>query len=147
MSVSEKKILQIGQKAYFHKTITETDVYMFAGVTGDFSRVHVDAEFAKSMRFGRPIAHGLIASSLLSTIMGTLLPGSGTLFLDQYCEFKAPTFFGDTITAEIEFSGCAEKNSCYIGEFKGKCTNQHGEVVVEGLAHQMMSKDFFVVKS
>jgi acyl dehydratase len=144
--MSEKKVLQLGRKAFFHKTITETDVYMFAGVTGDFSRVHVDAEFAKSMRFGRPIAHGLIASSFLSTIMGTELPGSGTLFLDQYCEFKAPTFFGDTITAELEFTGCQEKSSCYIGEFKGKCTNQRGEVVVEGIAHQMMSKDFFIVE-
>jgi acyl dehydratase len=144
--MSEKKVLRLGQKAWFHKTITETDVYMFAGVTGDFSRVHVDAEFAKKMRFGQPIAHGLIASSFMSTIMGTELPGSGTLFLDQYCEFKAPTFFGDTITAELEFTACQEKSSCYIGEFKGKCSNQRGEVVVVGVAHQMMSKDFFIVE-
>jgi acyl dehydratase len=141
-----KKILRVGQKAYFHKTITETDVYMFAGVTGDFSRVHVDAEFAKKMRFGRPIAHGLIASSFLSTIMGTDMPGSGTLFLDQYCEFKAPVFFGDTITAELEFSSFTEKKNCYIGEFTGKCTNQQGETVVVGTAHQMMGKDFFIVE-
>lgn len=142
----EKKALRVGQRAYFHKTISESDVYMFAGITGDFSRVHMDARFAAQMRFGRPIAHGLIAASFMSTIMGTSLPGSGTLFLDQYCEFKAPVFFGDTITAELEFCGCQEKKSCYIGEFKGRCSNQRGEVVVEGVAHQMMSKDFFVIE-
>jgi len=146
VTAPERKTLKVGMKAYFHKTVTESDVYGFAGITGDYSRVHVDAEFAKTMRFGRPIAHGLIAASFPSTVMGTQLPGSGTLFLDQYCEFKAPTFFGDTLTTELEFTGSVEKANCYIGEFKGTVTNQRGEVVVTVVAHQMMAKDFFVVE-
>ncbi len=140
------KTLKIGMKAYFHKTITEYDVYTFAGLTGDYSRVHVDKEFAKDFRFGQQIAHGLIVASFPSTLMGMELPGSGTLFLDQTCEFRKPTFFGDTITCELEFTGCVEKKNCYIGEFIGTCTNQRGEVVISGKYHQMMSKEYFYVE-
>lgn len=142
----ERKVLQVGMKAYFHKTITEYDVYTFAGLTGDYSRVHMDAEFAKETRFGRQIAHGLIAASFPSTIMGNELPGSGTLFLDEQVEFKLPVFFGDTIRCELTFVSCEEKKNCYIGEFHGLCTNQRGEVVVTVKAHQMMDKKFFVVE-
>lgn len=140
-------MLKVGMKAHFHKTITEYDVYTFAGLTGDYSRVHVDAEFAKEYRFGRQIAHGLIAASYPSTIMGTELPGSGCLFLDQSCEFKAPTFFGDTIHCELEFTGYVEKKSCYIGEFVGTCINQRGETVVVGTYHQMLPKTYFLVEA
>lgn len=140
------KVLKVGMKAYFHKTITEYDVYTFAGLTGDYSRIHVDAEFAKDTRFSRQIAHGLIAASYPSTIMGTQLPGSGCLFLDQSCEFKNPTFFGDTISCELEFTSVVEKKSCYIAELIGTCTNQRGEVVVSGKYHQMLPKNFFRVE-
>lgn len=144
--MEEKKILHIGDKAYFYKTIADADVYQFAGLTGDFSRIHVDTEFAKKQRFGRPIVHGLLTSSFISTIMGMTLPGSGTVFLDEYVEFKAPTFFGDTITTEVEFISSVEKSNCYIGEFKGTCTNQRGEVVCMATCHQMMTKDIFIVE-
>lgn len=144
--MEEKKVLHIGEKAYFHRTISDADVYQFAGLTGDFSRIHVDTEFAKKQRFGQPIAHGLLSSSFISTIMGMTLPGSGTIFLDQYVEFKAPTFFGDTITTEVEFVASEEKKNCYIGEFKGICTNQRGEVVCTATCHQMMTKEIFVVE-
>lgn len=141
----EKRVLRIGDKATFHKTIRQADVTLFAGLTADFSRIHVDEEFAKSQRFGRPIVHGVLTASFISTIMGMQLPGSGTLFLDQYVAFKNPVFFDDTITAEVEFTGCVEKTNCYIGEFKGRCLNQRGDVVVTVTAHQMMTKDLFAV--
>lgn len=141
-----KKVLSVGNKAYFYKTISEADVYQFAGLTGDYSRIHMDAEFAKGTRFGQRIAHGLISSSFPSTLMGTQLPGSGTIFLDQYVEFKNPVFFGDTITTELELTSVVEKEKVYIGEFKGTCTNQRGEVVVLATAHQMMPKTYFIVK-
>lgn len=140
------KELSIGDKAYFYKTISEFDGYQFAGVTGDFSRPHVDAEFAKTTRFGQRIAHGLISSSFISTIMGMQLPGPGTIFLDQQVNFEKPVFYGDTITTEVELVGVVEKKNSYIGEFKGTCTNQRGEVVVSGIAHQMMPKTYFLVK-
>jgi len=143
--MDQVKTLKLGMKAEFHKTITEYDVYTFAGLTGDYSRIHVDKEFAKDFRFGQQVAHGLIAASFPSTLMGMELPGSGTLFLDQTCQFKSPVFFGDTISCELEFVGSVEKTNCYIGEFKGVCTNQRGEVVVEGIYHQMMSEQYFKV--
>ena len=89
---------------------------------------------------------GLLPSSFISTIMGMTLPGSGTIFLDQYVEFKAPTFFGDTITTEVEFVGYEEKTNCYIGEFKGTCTNQRGEIVCTAICHQMMTKEIFSIE-
>ncbi|MDR1489368.1 MAG: MaoC family dehydratase [Desulfovibrio sp.] len=144
--MENRKILTVGSKAYFHKTISESDVYQFAGLTGDYSRIHMDKEFAKTTRFGQQIAHGLISSSFISTIMGMQLPGSGTIFLDQYVEFKNPVFFGDTITAEVELIKVEEKEKVYIGEFKGTCTNQRGEAAVIATAHQMMPKTHFIVE-
>ena len=141
-----RTVIMTGGKASFHKTISESDVYQFAGLTGDYSRIHMDKEFAEGTRFGQRIAHGLIASSFLSTIMGMQLPGSGTIFLDQSVQFKLPVFFGDTIHAEVELVHVEEKEKAYIGEFRGTCTNQRGEVVVTGTAHQMMPKTHFFVR-
>lgn len=146
MVEKQLKKLAVGDTASFHKTISEADVYQFAGLTGDYSRIHMDAEFAKDTRFGQRIAHGLISSSFISTIMGMQLPGSGTIFLDQYLEFKGPVLFGDTITATIELTNVVEKSKVYIGEFCGTCKNQRGEIVVEAKAHQMMPKDYFIVE-
>ncbi len=144
--MEEKKQIKVGTKAYFYKTITEADVCAFAGVTGDYSRIHMDAEFAKTTRFGQRIAHGLLTSSFISTIMGMTLPGSGTIFMDEYVQFKLPVFFGDTITTEVVLTSAVEKRSGWIGEFKGTCTNQRGEVVVEATCHEMMPKEFFEVE-
>ena len=141
----EKRQLKIGDKGYFHKTITEADVCAFAGVTGDFSRIHMDAEFAKTTRYGQRIVHGLLTSSFISTVMGMTMPGSGTVFLDEYVKFKAPVFFGDTITAEVTLSSVDERSRSYIGEFTGICKNQKGEVVVEATCHEMMPKEFFEI--
>ena len=143
--MDDKKVLAVGDKAFFHKTITESDVGLFAGVTGDFSRIHMDAEFAKTTLFGQRIAHGLLTSSFISTIMGMQLPGSGTIFMDQNVEFKKPVFFGDTITTEVVFAGYSEKSKGYIGEFIGTCTNQRDEVVVTATCHQMMPRTHFFV--
>lgn len=141
----DKRELAVGQKEYFYKTITEADVQSFAGLTGDYSRIHVDAEFAKGTQFGQRIAHGLLTSSYISTIMGMTLPGSGTVFMDEYVKFTKPVFYNDTITTEVEFTECKEKSKAYVGTFVGTCTNQRGEVVVEATCHQYMSKDAFIV--
>lgn len=142
----EKTKLHIGQKAYFWKTIRADDVTAFAGLTGDFSRIHVDEEYAKTQRFGKPIAHGLLASSFISTIMGMKLPGPGCLFLDETVEFKLPTFFNDTITTEVELTGVVEKKSCWIAELKGQCINQRGEVITVATCHQMLPKENFIIE-
>ena len=94
--------IAIGDKASFSKTITEYDVYTFAGISGNFNPVHVDEEFAKNTRFKGRIAHGLLAAGLISAVIGTSLPGANAVYLSQELVFKAPVMFGDTLTATVE---------------------------------------------
>ena len=141
----ERRCLRIGDKGGFSKKITEKMVWEFAELTGDYSRIHVDKEFAKSTRYRRPIAHGLIAGSFISTVMGTELPGSGTIFLDQQIEFLLPVYYDDTITATVELCSVEEKHSVYIAELYGECMNQREEIVCRATAHQMLPKEFFEV--
>jgi 3-hydroxybutyryl-CoA dehydratase len=90
--------INIGDKASFAKTITETDVYLFAGISGDFNPLHVDEEYARTTEFGKRIAHGGLAASLVANILGMKLPGLGTVALEITQKFRAPVYFGDTIT-------------------------------------------------
>jgi len=142
----EKRVLHVGDKANYVKTITKADVYNFAAVTGDFCPIHLDEDFARNTRFGKTISHGLLVSNLLSTIMGMKLPGPGTVFIEEHVKFLLPTYPGDTITAELELTEISEKKNSYIAGFKGYCKNQKGEVVVEAEEKQMLSKDYFVVE-
>ncbi len=84
--------IQIGDKASFSKTITETDVYLFAGISGDFNPLHVDEEYAKTTDFGTRIAHGGLAASLLAPVLGMKLPGLGTVALETTTKFRKPVF-------------------------------------------------------
>ena len=121
-----------GQRAAVTKTISEADVYAFAGMTGDFNPLHVDAEFARKSRFGERIAHGMLTAGLISTVLGMKLPGPGAIFLGQTLKFLKPVRFGDTITAEAEVvSYRSEKR---ILTLRTKCANQRGEQVLEGEA-------------
>ena len=123
--------LNIGDSAFFEKTISETDVYSFAGITGDFNPAHINKTHAENSRFGQRIAHGMLSGSLFSTVIGMKLPGEGTIYLGQTLEFKAPVYFGDTIKASVTISEKLEK-----GRVKLKCSaiNQDGTVVIEGEA-------------
>ena len=91
--------LSIGQNASFAKTISEHDVYLFAGITGDMNPAHINEEFAQNTLFKGRIAHGMLSASLISTVLGMYLPGPGTIYLKQEVKFLAPVRFGDTITA------------------------------------------------
>ena len=123
---------QPGQKAKVTKTISEADVYAFAGITGDFNPLHVDAEFGRRSRFGERIAHGMLTAGLISAVLGMKLPGPGGIFLGQTLKFLKPVRFGDTITTEAEvISYRSEKR---ILTLKTTCTNQRGEQVIEGEA-------------
>jgi 3-hydroxybutyryl-CoA dehydratase len=93
---------QIGQRASFAKTVTESDVTTFAGLIGDFNPLHVDAEYARKSRFGQRVAHGMFTAGLISAVLGNRLPGPGAIYLSQQIEFLAPVFIGDTITATAE---------------------------------------------
>lgn len=91
--------LRVGDSAEYAKTITEADVLLFAAVSGDDNPVHINQEYAESTPFETRIAHGMLTASLISTVVGTRLPGSGTIYLSQSTRFKAPVRIGDTVTA------------------------------------------------
>lgn len=127
-----KKIseINIGDNAEFTKTITEYDVYSFAGVVGDFNAIHINKEYAKNTIFKDRIAHGIISAGLISTVIGTYLPGEGTIYLSQSTKFMKPVYFGDTITAYVSvIEKYEEKNKIKLHT---KCINQNNEIVIEG---------------
>ncbi len=101
--------LEIGMSASFTKTITETDVYLFAGISGDFNPMHLNEEFAKLTPFGTRIAHGALPQSLIASVLGMKLPGLGTVALEINTRFLGPTYFGDTVTAAAEVVEKLEK--------------------------------------
>ena len=122
--------LEVGMSATFTKTISETDVYLFAGISGDFNPMHVNEEFAKTTPFGTRIAHGALPYSLIAPVLGTKLPGLGTVALEMGVRFKAPTYFGDTITARATVAEKLEAKR----RVRMECvwTNQDGKVVAVG---------------
>ncbi|NLC26838.1 MAG: MaoC family dehydratase [Fastidiosipila sp.] len=123
--------IQIGDTASFTKTITETDVYLFAGISGDLNPAHVDEETAKTTSFKTRIAHGALVAGLISTVLGTKLPGNGTIYLAQTSNFTAPVPFNDTITATVTVREKTERKRVILDTV---CTNQDGEVVIKGEA-------------
>jgi 3-hydroxybutyryl-CoA dehydratase len=138
--LAEKHIseLLIGQKVYFTKTITESDVYLFAGITGDFNRIHVDEEYAKTTPFGKRIAHGFLTASLVQHCTSELTTPGG-VSLNYHFDMKAPVFIGDTITASAEVVHKREDKP--IVTLKIMCIKQDLTVCVEGEALIYMLSD------
>ncbi|MDD4859176.1 MAG: MaoC family dehydratase [Dehalococcoidales bacterium] len=128
ISLLDKFGIDIGYKTTVSKTVTETDIAMFAGVSSDFNPVHMNEEYAKKTFFGTRIAHGVISMGLLSAA-GTQLPGV-TILLSMSAKFLKPTHIGDTITAVGEIAAVRKDKN--IVTMKTKCTNQKGEVTLEG---------------
>lgn len=124
--------LKVGDSAQFSKTVSETDIYLFAGITGDFNPAHVDEEYAKKTYFGTRIAHGLLPAGFISAVLGTRLPGPGSIYLRQELTFLGTVKVGDTITARVEVAE--------IDTTKGRvrmlttCDNQEGKRVLTGEA-------------
>lgn len=124
--------LSIGDSATFTKTLSETDIYLFAGITGDLNPAHVDAITAGQGMFKQRIAHGMLSASFISTVLAMKLPGPGTIYAGQNLQFRGPVFIGDTVTARVE---CIEKiEARKWAKFKTTVTNQDGKVVVDGEA-------------
>lgn len=121
-----------GQKATLSKTFTEADVIAFADASGDKNPVHLNESYAQTTRFGKRIAHGMLVAGLISAVLGTQLPGPGTIYLGQELSFKAPVFLGDTVTAVIEVATVREGKP--IATLTTNCYNQDGGVVIEGKA-------------
>jgi 3-hydroxybutyryl-CoA dehydratase len=124
--------LEVGMTDSFTKTITETDVYLFAGISGDFNPMHVNEEFAKRTPFGTRIAHGALPQCLIAPVLGMMMPGLGTILVEITTRFKAPTFFGDTITATATVAEKIEDKKRVRLDLAW--TNQKGETVAVGSA-------------
>ena len=128
--------IHVGDVAELAKTVTESDIVLFAGVTGDFNPVHIDAEAAKQSVFGERIAHGMLSAGFISAVLGMRLPGSGSIYLSQTLRFTKPVRIGDTVTARVEVvEVMSAKRRVRLAT---SCRNQNGEVVVDGEAVVML---------
>ena len=124
--------LKVGNSAQILKTVTETVIHDFAKATGDFNPIHLDQTYAEKTQFKGRIAHGALSIGYISSVLANLLPGPGSIYLSQEIKFLAPVRIGDVITAKVEVVELIpEKNRV---NFKTTCTNQNGEVVVDGTA-------------
>lgn len=122
--------LSVGDAAESRKTISESDVYLFAGVSGDFNPLHVDAEYAKTTPFGARVAHGPLTFALCAGLLGTELPGLGTVAVSNQVEYLAPVFIGDTIAVRVEVAELdPDRNRATMAV---TWTNQDGNRVASG---------------
>ena len=127
--------LKVGDSAEWSRTVTEEDIELFAKATGDFNPVHLDQAYAEKTMFKGRIAHGVLSLGFISTVLGNILPGHGTIYLSQEVKFLAPVKIGDTLTVRVEvLELLPEKNRA---KFRTICTNQDGKVVVDGIAWGM----------
>jgi len=124
--------INLGDSASFTKTIGESDVYLFAGITGDLNAAHVNAVAASEGMFKQRIAHGMLTGSFISTVLAMQLPGPGTIYVGQNLQFRGPVFIGDTITARVEAAEKLDQRKWV--KFKTTITNQDGKLVVDGEA-------------
>jgi len=115
--------LEPGMSAFYSRTVTEADIVMFAGISGDFNPLHLNREFAEKTHFGSTIAHGMLTASLISTVVGTKLPGPGAIYMSQNLRFTAPVRAGDTVTAvatvtrvDLERRRCALDTVCMVDD-------------------------------
>jgi len=128
----------VGDSAEITKTIEQADVDAFAAVSGDHNPIHVDEAFAKTTRFGRRIAHGMLTASLISSVLANKLPGEGSVYLGQTLQFVAPVFPGDQVTARVTVKEIREDKP--IVKLDTVCVNQRGETVIRGEATVLVAK-------
>ncbi|MBP9021184.1 MAG: MaoC family dehydratase [Syntrophobacterales bacterium] len=130
--------IKVGDSAVFSKTVSEADIYLFAGVTCDQNPAHINESYARTTFFKTRIAHGMLCGGFISAVLGMQLPGPGTIYIKQELNFLAPVRIGDTITAKAEvLDRDVAKNRLRL---KTTCTNQDGVVVVDGEAVVMPPK-------
>lgn len=130
--------IKVGDSAYFQKTISETDVYLYAGLSGDINPAHINEEYMKNSMFKGRIVHGMLTAGLISAVLGNQLPGPGTIYLGQELKFKAPVKFNDTIKATVTVTEKKEEKNILI--LKTVCINQEGTEVLSGKATVMPPK-------
>lgn len=128
--------IKVGQEAVISKTITESDIVLFAAVTGDNNPVHTSDSFAKKTIFKKRIGHGFLSASLISAVIGTKLPGPGSIYINQSLSFLAPVYIGETITVRVVVkSKNEEKKRVFLETYCEK----DGKKVVSGEAEIMVN--------
>ena len=124
--------LAVGDSSEFSKTISEADVYMYAGISGDLNPAHINETYAQGTFFKNRIAHGMLTASFISAVIGMQLPGPGTIYMGQTLEFLAPVRIGDTVTARVEVvEKIDDKKRVRLATV---CTNQDGTQLISGEA-------------
>lgn len=123
---------KVGDKATLSKSFTEDEVRIFAKISSDDNPIHLDSEYAMGTSFGRQIVHGLLVSSVISGLVGSKLPGYGSIYLSQTINFKAPVFLNEEIEASVEIIKIREDKP--IITLKTLCAKRDGTVVLEGEA-------------
>jgi 3-hydroxybutyryl-CoA dehydratase len=124
--------LNVGDSDRFSKTVTDTDIYLFAGVTGDFNPAHIDEAYAQTTFFKTRIAHGMLSAGFVSAVIGMRLPGPGTVYMRQTLDFLAPVRIGDTVTATVEvIEKMDDKKRVRL---RTTCVNHEGTRVLDGEA-------------
>ncbi len=131
--------IDIGLQKKFSVTITESMVEEFANLSGDFSPIHMDENYAKTTTFGKRVVHGMLLTSFLSRIDGMYLPGKHALYFSQSVDFRNPCFIGDIVTVS---SVVIDKSSATKSlKLKSEITNQHGEILVSGIGRVIVRDD------
>ena len=130
--------IQLGDRASFTKTVTESDINLYAGISGDFNPAHINAVEAEQGMFHGRIAHGMLSAGFISAVLGMQLPGPGTIYMGQELRFVKPVYIGDTVTATATVvERNEEKNRLKL---ETVVTNQKGEKVITGFATVMPPK-------
>lgn len=132
--------LEVGKMSSFTKTISETDVYMFAGISGDLNPMHIDDEYAKKTPFRNRIVHGCLVNGLISTVIGMKLPGPGTIYMSQNSSFIKPVYINDTITAKVKVIECLKEEKG-IYKLETNVFNQDNDLVLKGEAVVKYTKE------
>lgn len=127
----------IGQTATIEKILDKQTVEAFASVSEDYNPIHLDEGFAKTTQFERPIVHGMLASSLISGLLASKVPGAGSIYLGQSLKFVRPIFVGETVTAKVEVTSVRDDKP--IAVISTQVLNANGDVAVDGEATVMYS--------
>lgn len=131
--------IRVGDSATLSRTLTRDDIVMFAAVSGDVNPAHVDEEFARSERFHQIVAHGMWGGALISTVLGTELPGPGAIYVGQTLKFRRPMRVGDTITVTVTAKEKIDERDRVL--FDCECKNQEGVVVITGSAEVIAPRE------
>lgn len=124
--------LNPGDSAQFTKTVSESDIYLYSGISGDLNPAHINHEYASNTFFKARIAHGMLSAGFISAVIGMQLPGPGTIYREQHLKFLAPVYIGDTISASVEVLEIDPERK--IITLATRCYNQEKKLVVDGTA-------------